>query len=749
MITAKQLPFKDVLKSRLAKTQLVRILIFSSMITLAGTFLQLLIEYQEDMKSLDGQLSQIQATHLGSLTNSLWLLDNRQIQIHMDNLLSLRDIVYLEITEKGKPLFKAGNPASGRVKIKRFPMKYNRKQKDLTIGTLAVYASLGNVYQRLIRRIFIILVTQGMKTFLVSFFILFILYHQVIRHLLSLSSFTRQLSLDSLDSEFRLDRGTGDPPDELDLLVSRFNDMRRRLGSGLTRIRKTEQALRKSEQELRAILQATPDPLVRYDDKGFPLYINPEFTKVFGWTIDELTGSKIPFIPEDQKEKSRARINAVYESGKPVKFSSRRLTRYGESVEVIVSAAAIHESFGLVGGVVVNITDIREQRQLEAQLQQSQKMESVGRLAGGVAHDFNNMLSIIMGHTEILLEDAPRNDEFIPGIREIQQAAQRSANLVHQLLAFARKQTISPQVLDLNETTAGMLTMLQRLIGEDIRLNWIPCQTPWPVKMDPSQIDQILVNLCVNARDAVKGPGQITIETGNAALDESYCAQNPEASPGDFFMIAVSDNGCGMDRPTLDNLFEPFFTTKAVGRGTGLGLSTIYGIVRQNNGLIKVDSEPGKGTTFRIYLPRFTDTGQTPAQKPKCPPVIGGNETILLVEDEAPMLKITTQILERLGYRIIAASSPGKALAAAAAADTIDLLVTDVVMPEMNGRELADKITALFPKIKCLFMSGYTANIIAHQGILKAGVVLISKPFSSDEIAGKIRHILDAEKLPD
>ncbi len=741
--------FKQILDSRLAKNQLVRILVFSSLITLAGTFVQLFVEYREDIKSLDDQLSQIQSTHLDSLTNSLWLLDGRQIQIHLDNLLSLRDIVYLEITEKGKPLFKAGNPSAGQVKIKRFPMYYNRKGTRLTIGTLTVYASLGNIYQRLARRIFIILITQGLKTFLVSFFILFILYHHVIRHLLSLSLFTRKLSLDSLDSEFRLDRRALDRPDELDLLVTRLNGMRQRLRSDLTRIKNTEQALRSSEQELRAILQATPDPLVRYDDKGVPLYINPEFTKVFGWTMDELAGDSIPFVPESQKKSTRDRIKVVYESGNPVKFTSICLTRDGETVDVIISAAAIHKTSGIVAGMVVNLTDIREQKRLESQLQQSQKMESVGRLAGGVAHDFNNMLSIILGHTEIILDEAPADGEFTAGLLEIQQAAQRSADLVRQLLAFARKQTISPRVLDINETTAGILTMLQRLIGEDIRLNWMPCDSPWPVRMDPSQLDQILVNLCVNARDAIKGPGQITIETGNAELDETYCLEKNEAKPGDFIMIAVSDNGCGMDRPTLEKLFEPFFTTKAVGRGTGLGLATIYGIVRQNRGLVNVYSEPGQGTTFRIYLPRYSDHAEKPMPEQACPPPLGGHETILLVEDEASMLKITTRMLERLGYAVIPASTPKTALAAAASAVSIDLLVTDVVMPDMNGRELAGKMTAFFPKIKCLYMSGYTANIIAHQGILEKGVVLINKPFSSEEIAAKVRQVLDAGALTD
>ena len=389
-------------------------------------------------------------------------------------------------------------------------------------------------------------------------------------------------------------------------------------------------------------------------------------------------------------------------------------------------------------------TDITDLKKMEAQLLQAQKMESVGRLAGGVAHDFNNMLGVILGHAELALEQAEGNPEIYSDLKEIQKAAQRSADLTRQLLTFARKQIITPRKLDLNLTVKSMLTMLRRLIGEDIDLAWKPAETLWPVKMDPSQIDQILANLCVNARDAIAGVGKLTIETGMVSFDEAYCAEHAGVIPGDFVLLSVSDDGCGMDKETLNNLFEPFFTTKEMGKGTGLGLAMIYGIVKQNNGFINVYSEPGQGSTFRIYLPRLFADEDTDMTVPEKKAPARGTETILLVEDEPAILRMTYMMLERNGYSVISAATPSQAMEKAKNhSGVIDLLMTDVVMPEMNGRDLSGQITDLYPDIRLLFMSGYTANVIAHQGVLDEGVAFIQKPFSMADLAEKIREVLD------
>jgi PAS domain S-box-containing protein len=389
-------------------------------------------------------------------------------------------------------------------------------------------------------------------------------------------------------------------------------------------------------------------------------------------------------------------------------------------------------------------TDITELKKMETQLNQAQKMESVGRLAGGVAHDFNNMLGVILGHTELALLRTDDKQKLCSDLKEIQNAAKRSADITKQLLAFARKQTIAPRQLDLNDTVESMLNMLRRLIGEDIDLVWQPFPHLWHVKMDPSQIDQVLANLCINAKDAIDGVGKLTIETGRKSFDEEYCNEHAGFIPGDFVLLAVSDNGCGMDKNTLENIFEPFFTTKEVGKGTGLGLATVYGIVKQNNGFINVYSEPGQGSTFKIYLPRLVadeDIGKAVPQKKAA---ARGTETILLVEDEPMILDMTTTMLEMSGYTVLAAASPDEAIRLAKDhTGKIHLLMSDVVMPEMNGRDLAGQITALYPGIRLLFMSGYTANVIAHHGVLDDGVAFIQKPFSMADMTEKVRELLD------
>ncbi|MBI5016076.1 MAG: PAS domain S-box protein [Deltaproteobacteria bacterium] len=399
-------------------------------------------------------------------------------------------------------------------------------------------------------------------------------------------------------------------------------------------------------------------------------------------------------------------------------------------------------------GLNKDITDSRlyeeERERLQEQLLHSQKLESVGRLAGGVAHDFNNMLGVILGHADLALKTLEPTHRLYADLEAIRKAAERSADLTRQLLMFARRQTVAPKVLDLNDTMAGALKMLRPLIGEEIQLNWRPEADVWPVNVDPSQIDQILANLCVNARDAIAGVGKITIETGNVTLDGDYCVRHAGFVPGEYVRLVVSDDGCGMDKETLTHVFEPFFTTKGVGEGTGLGLATVYGIVKQNNGFINVYSEVGQGTTLVIYLPRHVGkTAQTQTDG-GAKPRLRGQETILLVEDEPAILNVTTEMLETLGYIVVAAGTPGEALSLARErAGEIHLLMTDVVMPEMNGRDLAKNLLSLYPDLRRLFMSGYTANVIAHHGVLDEGVHFIQKPFSLTALAAKVREALE------
>jgi PAS domain S-box-containing protein len=401
--------------------------------------------------------------------------------------------------------------------------------------------------------------------------------------------------------------------------------------------------------------------------------------------------------------------------------------------------------------IASDVTSIKEMEQerkrIGEQLKQAQKMEAIGTLAGGIAHDFNNMLGAILGYTELGMMEASPADPIQGRLKDIQQAAQRSVDLTRQLLTFARKQTVAPKVLDLNETVEGMLNMLRKLIGENIDLVWLPGKNPGQVRIDPFQIEQLLANLCVNARDAIHDTGRITVETGSATLDETFCTVHAGAVPGRYVLLAVSDNGCGMDDETISHLFEPFFTTKEVGKGTGLGLATVYGMVKQNKGFIDVNSQPGQGAIFEIYFPRHAAEAGRTTKTDAEQPAACGYETILLVEDEPMILDIAANILKRQGYTVIAAATPGEAIRLAREhAGEIHLLMTDVVMPEMNGKDLANNLLSLYPELKCLFMSGYTANVIAHHGVLNKGIDFIQKPFSVRALAVKVREVLDKTK---
>lgn len=520
-------------------------------------------------------------------------------------------------------------------------------------------------------------------------------------------------------------------------------------------IRRDITAHRLAEENYRTLFREMLDGFalheILFDARGKPadyrfLAVNPAFERQTGLKAEELLGRTVLEVLPGTERHWIETYGKVALTGEPVFFEN-----YHAGMKKHFEVTAFRPAPNQFACIFADITGRKqaeeEKAKLEAQLQQAQKMESVGRLAGGVAHDFNNMLGVIIGHAELAMMRANLSPPLLTDLEAIHKAAERSANLTRQLLAFARKQTIASKVLDLNEAVAGMLNMLKRLIGEDIHLNWQPGADLWPVEIDPSQIDQILANLCVNARDAISDVGKLTIETGNSTVDNDYCVQHAGFVPGEYVRLAVSDEGCGMDRETLSHLFEPFFTTKEVGKGTGLGLATVYGIVKQNNGFINVYSEPDQGSTFKIYLPRHVAKAGPARTEGASRPVLRGQETILLVEDEPAILELTTELLEMQGYTVLAASTPGEAIRLAREhSGETHLLVTDVIMPGMNGRDLAKNLLSLYPHLKRLFISGYTADVIAHHGVLDEGVHFIQKPFSMQALATKVREVLDYEK---
>ncbi len=525
----------------------------------------------------------------------------------------------------------------------------------------------------------------------------------------------------------------------------------------VTEHKRAEKALRESEARYRELVENANSIILRMDCKGRITFFNEFAQQFFGYEAEEVLGRNVVGTIVPERDSAGHNLRAmITDIGRRTEHyavnENENMRRDGTRVWISWTNKLLYDAAGAVTEILCIGNDITQRKQaeeerekLQAQLSQTQKMESIGRLAGGVAHDFNNMIGVILGHTELALEAVDPVQPLHASLMEIRHAAERSAELTRQLLAFARKQTIIPKVLDLNETVEGMLKMLQRLIGENIELVWRPGKNTGLVKIDPSQIDQILANLCVNARDAIKNTGKVIIETDAVVLDAGYCAEHPGAVPGEYILLGVSDNGCGMDRETLEKLFEPFFTTKTLGKGTGLGLATVYGIVKQNNGFIDVCSEPGHGAAFKIYLPRYTGRA---APSPKEDEAISfpthGHETILVVEDEPGILKMTLTMLERQGYTVLAASTPGEAIRLAERySGEIHLLITDVVMPELNGYDLAKNILALHPNIKYLFMSGYTADIIAHHGVLGEGGHFIQKPFTMKDLAAKVRDVLE------
>ena len=519
--------------------------------------------------------------------------------------------------------------------------------------------------------------------------------------------------------------------------------------SGQKRLKQIEsdRLVQESDERAKTILKTAMDGYWLVDVNGRIIEVNETYCRMSGYSEDEILCMSIPDLEAAERaDETQDHIQKIQHLGED-RFESVHRRKDGTTFDVEVSVQYRSVEGGQFVTFLRDVTERKatesEREKLESGLAQSQRLESVGRLAGGVAHDFNNMLSIITGNAEIALLSVDSKNPLHAIIHEILQASERSADLTKQLLAFARKQTISPKVLDLNDTIDNMLTMLRRLIGENIDLHWLPASGLGMIRMDPSQIDQIFTNLIVNASDSIPNVGTISIETKNIEITRDFCMGHPGYIPGEYVQIAVRDNGTGMEAETLSSIFEPFFTTKEMGKGTGLGLALVHGIVTQNNGFIDVQSDPDKGTIFLIHLPRCD--GDTIRAEPAVPTKhdSAGSETILLVEDEPAILTMIGMMLENCGYTVISAASPGKALNIATEfTDAIHVLFTDVVMPEMNGRDLATRLKSIFPEIKCLFISGYTADVIARHGILERDIDFIQKPFSMHELSAKIGEIL-------
>lgn len=518
--------------------------------------------------------------------------------------------------------------------------------------------------------------------------------------------------------------------------------------SRLQEYKRAEVALRDSEERYRLLFESSPYPLWVRDMQTLKiLAVNQATLDQYGYTREEFLALSLTdlFVPEDIPELEKFLAKPQSEDGFQMVEYWRHKRKDGTIFHIEVTAHRL--IFAGRPAKIVLVHDITEQKKLEEQLRQSQKMEAVGRLAGGVAHDFNNLLGVIIGYSEILESSLGESSSLQRKALEIKKAGNRAAALTRQLLAFSRQQVLEPRVLDLNAVVTHVEKMLRRLIGEDVALSTSLAGDIWNVKADQSQIEQVIMNLAVNSRDAMPQGGKLTIETANIVVDELYARQHPGATPGAHVMLAVTDTGCGMDAETQAHMFEPFFTTKDVGKGTGLGLATVYGVVKQSNGHIFVYSEPGKGTTIKIFLPR--DSGATVPSAPSKTPAksLRGSETVLLVEDAESLRKLTSEILQSNGYTLLEAADGEEAIARARQhRGPIQILLTDVVMPGMNGRTLAEKLTTERPEMNVLFMSGYTDLAMGHQGILEEGSCLLQKPFTQETLLAKLREVTEISR---
>jgi two-component system cell cycle sensor histidine kinase/response regulator CckA len=512
--------------------------------------------------------------------------------------------------------------------------------------------------------------------------------------------------------------------------------------------KKTEEALRQSEAGFRSVVQDAPYGIYRASSTGQILQVNPALEKMLGYELqDELLKSELVtgiFLHSGEYERLTELLIRTNEI-KDVETEWKR--RDGTPLTVRCSGRRINDENGMPAYFEVFAEDVTEKRVLEKQLRMAQKMEAIGRLSGGIAHDFNNLLGVIIGYSRVLKKELGANSALCEHAVEIEKAGQRAASLTKQLLAFSRQQVLTPAVLNLNTLVSDMEGMLPRLLGEDIAVSLALHSELGSVKADQSQIEQVIMNLAVNARDAMPQGGKLKIQTANVELDQAYARDHPGSKAGNYVLLAVTDTGTGMNAETLAHIFEPFYTTKERGKGTGLGLATVYGIVKQSNGYIVVDSSPGRGTTFQIYLPQHIGKPATEEREVDSGEKLRGSESILLVEDSEPLRKLAQTFLESAGFRVMSAEHGEDALQVASRhGKTFDLLLTDVVMPGMNGRVLAEQLLPRQPGMRVLYMSGYTDSFIAGHGVLEPGTHLLHKPFTDEVLIRKVREVLDGGK---
>jgi PAS domain S-box-containing protein len=691
-----------------------------------------------------------------SLATALWNFDANQIEQVLDG--AMKDPVLAGITLKARhdtygrrrdaswrPVTGIPTPHIDELQLREQPIIYDGQQQ----GSLSIFVTRRFLKRELITGSLLF----GGSILLLDLLLVWVLYQMLNRIVLDplkkLQVHAQRLSDGEAGADTLNELAFSG---EMEGLRTSLAKMVSLLDTRCEELRQETRRSGASEERFRILVNTIPDMIWLKDPNGTYLACNRTFERFFGSPAATIVGrTDYDFVAPELAARFRDGDTKAVHSGEQIRYEQLlTFADNGEKVWIETTKTPMYSADGAMLGVLGIGHDItrrkhasEEREKLEAQLQQAQKMESVGRLAGGVAHDFNNMLSVILGNCHLALQDLAPSDPLHARLEQIQKAGERSAELTRQLLAFARKQPIAPRPMDLNDAVLGMLGILRRLLGENVTLTLKPGPEPAWVLMDPSQLDQILANLCVNARDAIADVGEIAIEIANAEVDESFCSDHMEVIPGSYVRLSVTDNGSGIEPEVVPHVFEPFFTTKEIGEGTGLGLATVYGIVKQNKGFLTVYSVAGDGATFHVYLPRRHAAALPAEMGQPAAALEAGHETVLLVEDEVAILQIATDMLTTAGYRVLPAAGPKAALKIAReCAERIDLLMTDLIMPDMNGVDLAERIHELQPQIKSLYMSGYTANVLNRHGA-DAGVQFLQKPFTMSALTRKVRETLD------
>lgn len=754
----------DRLRSGIGFRLLAAVLLFSSLVTLTLTALQLYLDYDHEVGVIETRLDEIGRSYLASLAESLWALDQNQLQLQLNGIQRLPGIRAVEIREvidRPDPIHILIGDRSAHPSIAReYPLDYMIRGTKRPIGVLYVEATLTEIYRHLLNRTLVILASQAAKTFVVSLFILYIFHILVTRHLTTIASFVGSYNLARPPPPLQLSRRVRDRPDELDKVADAFNDLcanlqraygdlqqvNAQLQQDLLVRQRAEQDAQSSEQRFRDYAETASDWFWETGPDHHFTYIS-ERLDAFGMDRAALIGtSRIDTAINSGAEPEKWREHeAVLQRHEPFRnFEYTRRDLAGRLRHVSVSGQPVFASDGRFLGYRGTGADLTEQHETADRLRQSQKMDAIGQLTGGVAHDFNNVLTVITGTIEIIQEGVADRPELAAIAHLIDEAAVRGAEITSQLLTFARRQPLQPREVDINDLVLDVCKLLKPMLGEHIEIETLLASDAWSALADPSQLSAAIVNLAINARDAMPGGGKLVLESANVVIDDA-AAFDDEVRAGEFVMIAVADTGQGIPPDIIDRVFEPFFTTKGVGRGTGLGLAMVYGFARQTGGVVKIESEQGRGTVVRLYLPRSEIQATAKSASAPATSAIGGQETILVVEDDPLVRGYVIAQLGGLGYKTLIAGDAEAALALVDQGTEFDLLFTDVVMPGgMNGRQLAEAVLARRPGTKVLYTSGYTDEFV-HDGRLDTGVALLRKPYRRADLAQMIRKVLSAK----